>query len=128
IHALTVDHGLRAESAQEAKAVAAWVKDWPRIRHSVLNISALRGQSRRMEQAREKRYEVMARYCADKKIGHLFLAHHLDDQAETFLFRLAKGSGLDGLAAMKPRQRYDDNLVLLRPLLDTPKAALIKIC
>ncbi len=81
-----------------------------------------------MEDARTDRYTLLSEYCSRHGIKHLFLAHHQDDQAETFLFRLAKGSGLDGLAAMMPVQDYSPDLALLRPLLDIPKEQLVATC
>src|SRR5437868_11496730 len=59
IHALTVDHGLRPESAAEAKQVAGRVKKWPRVTHETLKLKGLRGKSRVMESARQGRYELM---------------------------------------------------------------------
>lgn len=128
IHVLTVDHGLRPESADEAKQVGTWVKDWPQVKHSVLRLKNLSADSRMMERARQARYEVLAAYCRKHKIKNLFLAHHRDDQAETFLFRLAKGSGLDGLAGMREVQGYDENLCLIRPLLNVSKQELVTLC
>jgi len=134
IHVLSVDHGLRPEAAQEAAQVGVWMKDWPQVRHEVLKVKndeashpGTAPPSRIMENAREGRYVAFARYCAAKGIRHLFLAHHQDDQAETFLFRLSKGSGLDGLAAMAPAQDYKD-MVLLRPLLNVAKDRLVATC
>ena len=125
-HALSVDHGLRPESAAEAAQVGAWIKDWPGIHHAVLRWDAP-SASRVQEDARHARYDLMAGYCRAQGIRHLFLAHHMDDQAETVLFRLAKGSGLDGLAGMRARQDYGD-ITFLRPLLDIPKARLLATC
>jgi tRNA(Ile)-lysidine synthase len=127
VHALTVDHGLRAESAAEAAQVGAWVKDWPRVTHAVLKID-LPGDTRIMENARAARYEILSAYCREHSISRIFTAHHQDDQAETFLFRLAKGSGLDGLAAMRRETRYSETLTILRPLLDKPKENLVAFC
>ena len=130
IHALSVDHGLRPEAAQEAAQVGVQVKGWPFVTHTVLNVKGetLSDSTRIMEKARNGRYKAFAAYCKNHDIGHIFLAHHRDDQAETFLFRLAKGSGLDGLAAIAPAQNYNRDLVLLRPLLNTAKDALIATC
>ncbi|GJL85035.1 MAG: tRNA(Ile)-lysidine synthase [Micavibrio sp.] len=131
IHILSVDHGLRPEAAQEAAQVGEWAKDWPGVTHSVLTVSKDKEEqssTRIMENARAARYKALEAHCKARGIRHLFLAHHQDDQAETFLFRLAKGSGLDGLAAMAPAQDYSGNLVLLRPLLDVPKDRLIATC
>lgn len=129
VHMLTVDHGLRPGSAAEAGHVAAAVGNWPGGRHEILRLAmADDARTSVMEKARGKRYEAMAVYCRDHGISSLFLAHHLDDQAETFLFRLAKGSGLDGLAAMRPAQAYGADLTLLRPLLTVPKENLVALC
>lgn len=128
IHVLTVDHGLRPESAEEAAQVGRWLKNWLHVRHVVLKIDNPDRQGSVMENARAARYDILADYCCEKKIETLFVAHHLDDQAETFLFRLAKGSGLDGLAAMRRETRYDENLIIMRPFLDISKSRLIATC
>lgn len=129
VHMLTVDHGLRPGSAAEAARVAAAVGDWPGVRHEILRLAMAEDEKTAiMEKARGMRYEAMAAYCRARDISSLFLAHHLDDQAETFLFRLAKGSGLDGLAAMRPAQPYGADLTLLRPLLAVPKENLVALC
>lgn len=127
VHALTVDHGLRPESAQEAAQVGAWVAEWPMVRHTVLAWEGEKPGSKIQEEARAARYRLIGDYCARHGIRHVFLAHHQDDQAETFLFRLAKGSGLDGLAGMMPAQDYN-GLVLLRPLLDVSKEDILASC
>lgn len=89
--------------------------------------------TRVQEQARKARYALMAGYMAERGIQRLFLAHHTDDQAETLLFRLAKGSGLDGLAGMAPVQNFrteaGKEIILCRPFLeDFGKADLIRTC
>jgi tRNA(Ile)-lysidine synthase len=66
----------------------------------------------------------MAAYCHAHDIPALVTAHHLDDQAETFLMRLKRGSGLDGLAAI-PERGVWAGIAILRPLLDVPKARLV---
>lgn len=128
IHALTVDHGLRAESADEAAQVATWLKGWPNTRHTVLKWEGDKPQNRIQEEARNARYRLMTDYCAGQGISSLFLAHHQDDQAETFLLRLAMGSGLDGLAAMRPVHKTGAGLILLRPFLTLPKERLLATC
>lgn len=127
VHALTVDHGLREGSAEEARQVGADLADFSCVQHHILtweNPSARRVQ----EEARKARYALMAEYCAAQRIGTLFLAHHRDDQAETVLFRLAKGSGLDGLCGMREVYDYSDDLKLCRPLLGVSKDDLIAVC
>lgn len=130
LHILTVDHGLRAESSAEAQQVGRWVADWPGVQHHILTrtLPDDGGGARLMEAARTDRYAMMAEYCRARGITKLLTAHHQDDQAETLLFRLAKGSGLDGLAAMAPVQDYSPDLQIIRPLLDIPKTRLIATC
>ncbi|HEU4837882.1 MAG TPA: tRNA lysidine(34) synthetase TilS [Micavibrio sp.] len=128
VMAYTVDHGLRRESADEARAVGAWVKDWPNVTHEVLVWEGEKPGSRILEEARSKRYALMAAAMKEEGAAYLFIAHHRDDQAETFLIRLAKGSGLDGLAGMRAAQKMESGITLLRPLLDVPKEKLILLC
>jgi len=132
IHALTVDHDLRPESWQEAEAVHQWLQGWPHIQHHILKwdhkASGGGVDSAVQEKARHARYDLMSTYCAAHDIGALCLGHHGDDQAETVLFRLAKGSGLDGLAGMAARYDYSDSLSLIRPLLGFSKDDLVALC
>lgn len=119
VHAITVDHALRSESADEAKQVGAWLKGFPNVTHIILKWEGDKPDTGRMESARTARYALMADYCRAHDIKHLAVAHHRDDQAETFFMRLSHGSGLDGLAAMREFQSYDDQVTLWRPLLET---------
>lgn len=128
IHVLCVDHGLRTESALEAQGVVHRVSSWPHVRAQVLKWEHAEVGSRIQEEARAARYSLMADYCRAHKIKFLFLAHHQDDQAETLLFRLAKGSGLDGLAGMASLQEYNSHLTLVRPFLMIPKSGLLTYC
>jgi len=127
VHAITVDHGLRKESAEEAKLVADRIRNWPNTRHTTLRWDGDKPETRILEEARKARYDLMLSYMASRRITHLCVAHHQDDQAETFLIRLAKGSGLDGLAGMKPVQKFGEGF-LVRPLLDLSKDDLVAIC
>lgn len=130
LHAITVDHGLRPEAADEAAQVGLWLAEWPRVSHVTLARAPDNeaGQSRVMEEARHDRYAMLAGYCDKQHISHLFVAHHRDDQAETFLFRLAKGSGLDGLSCMAPVKPYDENLDIVRPFLEMTKDNIVALC
>ena len=128
IHALTVDHGLREASANEATTITETIANFSRTTHTVLTWEGAKPTARIQEEARKARYRLMAEYCTAHGITHLFLAHHADDQAETLLFRLAKGSGLDGLTAMRAVQRYNEDLTLVRPLLGVEKARLVATC
>ncbi len=124
ILALTVDHGLRPESGKEAAQVSAWIKDWPFVTSRILKWTGKKPVTAIQERAREKRYALMTAACRDNGISSLFLAHHMDDQAETVLMRLVHGSGVDGLSGMLDHQVYDDHVTLIRPLLSVPKARL----
>ncbi len=116
LHALTVDHGLRPESASEAKYVAKTLKPFG-VSQKTLMWEGVKPKSRIQEAAREARYALMSNYCQKKKIKFLFVAHHGQDQIETILFRIAKGTGLDGLSGMRPITVLENNLTLVRPLL-----------
>jgi tRNA(Ile)-lysidine synthase len=120
---LTVDHGLRAESREEAAMVARMAKSLG-LPHAILTWTRIGAQSGGLQAlAREARYDLMAAHCHAHNIPALVTAHHLDDQAETFLMRLKRGSGLDGLAAI-PEESVWSGIAVLRPLLDMPKARL----
>jgi tRNA(Ile)-lysidine synthase len=128
VHAYTVDHGLRAESGDEARRVGEWVKDWPQISHRILAWEGEKPESRILEEARGVRYALMADKMKEARAKYLFIAHHRDDQAETFLIRLAKGSGLDGLGGIRPEQKMESGITILRPLLDVSKTDIILLC
>jgi tRNA(Ile)-lysidine synthase len=119
---LTVDHALRPESADEARAVGEAARQRG-LAHRILTWQEGTGSGNLEARAREARYRLMAEACAQAGIGTLLLGHTRDDQAETVLMRLARGSGVDGLAAMAPVSRRL-GLTLLRPLLDIPRARL----
>jgi tRNA(Ile)-lysidine synthase len=122
ITALTVDHRLRPESQSEARQVGIWlaargiaqetlVWDGP---HATGDIQAA---------ARAARYRLLEDWCAERRVVHLLTAHHSEDRAETFWLRLARGSGLDGLAGISAVTERAQCRVL-RPLLDVPPARL----
>lgn len=125
LHALTVDHGLRPESATEAKMVAKILKPFG-ITHKILKWDGQKPKTRIQEAAREARYSLMSNYCAKKKIKHLCVAHHAQDQIETILFRMAKGTGIDGLSGMHPAHILDNGLTILRPLLPVSHQELLE--
>lgn len=129
IHALTVDHGLRAESAKEATDVGKRLDGLDRVQHHTLTWKHEEPmQSRIQEEARMVRYALMREYMQERGIKNLFLGHHMDDQAETFLFRLAKGSGLDGLSGISAVQEMDKDFRLCRPFLGFYKEDLTGFC
>ncbi len=127
IHIICVDHGLRSEAAAEAEMVGQVSKAWPKARHFVVKWEGEKPTQRVQESAREARYDLIEAHCRAYDIKALVLGHHGDDQAETVLFRLAKGSGLDGLSGMRPMQQRGD-LNLYRPLLDIPKDDILSFC
>jgi len=120
--ALTVDHRLRPDSAAEAAQVGHWLAARG-IEHRILVRDGDRPTADLQARARAARHDLLGRSCAEAGILHLLLAHHREDQAETLLLRLGRGSGLDGLAAMA-RQRPTRWGQILRPLLDIPRARL----
>jgi tRNA(Ile)-lysidine synthase len=119
--ALIVDHRLRKGSTADAKRAVAWAKDlgldaFLLVRHGLAPEGDIEAS------AREARYRLMGDWLNEQRVRALYVAHTRDDQAETFLLRLARGSGLDGLSAMQAVARYPVSgyrqLTLVRPLLD----------
>lgn len=123
VTALTVDHGLRVESADEALQVGSWLSD-AGINHTILtwNDGAKRSGSVQAR-ARNARYGLMAHWCRAHGVGQLFVAHHQGDQAETFIMRLKRSSTLFGLSAMA-LVRNAHGIQICRPLLGVAKVRL----
>jgi tRNA(Ile)-lysidine synthase len=122
IAAVTVDHGLRSESGAEAQAVANLCKSLG-IPHDILSWRAPKGAGNLPAAARDGRYALMADWAKARGIGAVALGHTADDSAETFLMRLGRAAGLDGLAEMARRSdRY--GVTWVRPLLDHTRADL----
>lgn len=119
---VTVDHGLRPEAAAEA-AMVAEVAAGLGLRHDRLRWRGWDGTGNLPDRARRARYGLIADWAAAAGIGTVALAHTADDQAETFLMRLARGSGADGLAPMAARRRYL-GVEWVRPLLWARRADL----
>jgi tRNA(Ile)-lysidine synthase len=115
-----VDHALRSESAIEARRVQRWAKA-AGLRASILTRKGPCPRGDLEAFAREARYRLIGLWARKRRIKTVFAAHTMDDQAETFLLRLARGSGVDGLAAMQPTSPWPlcgfPELVLARPLL-----------
>ena len=121
--ALTVDHGLRQDSDREAAHVGAWLHARGIDHHILTWVHDATITSRVQERARDARYALMRSWCLGHGVARLLVAHHLEDQAETVLMRLKKGSGLLGLAGMA-RVRDMGGVELVRPLLGVAKARL----
>lgn len=127
VTALTVDHGLRANSGSEARQVASWLEARS-LPHRILRWTGPHPAADLQAAARRARYGLMAAWCRRHGVLHLAVAHHLEDQAETLLLRLSRGSGLDGLAAMPAvgMTALEDGppVRLIRPLLAVPRGRL----
>lgn len=121
--AVTIDHGLRPESAREARDVKHLARSLE-IQHRTMKWTGVKPDSGLPAAARAARYRLLA--DAAKRVGatHVLTAHTSDDQAETVLMRLLRGSGLAGLSAMA-RESQRDGIVLARPLLSVPKSRLL---
>lgn len=126
LHAFTVDHGLRKEAAAEARYAGSLAQELG-VPHRILRWKGEKPASGIQAAARKARYRLLLEACRKVGAGDLLVAHHLEDQAETFLLRLARGSGVDGLSAMKPMRLLSEGepqVRLLRPLLDLPRQRL----
>jgi len=124
--AITVDHGLRTESAGESRQVARWLEKYD-ISHVILTWQGDKPRSNIQQQARLARYRLIGKWCQENRVRQLFLGHHQGDQAETFLIRLFRGSGVDGLSAMKIQSDYPlplPGVTICRPLLYTARERL----
>ena len=124
--ALTVDHGLRSESAAEAATVARVCADRG-IPHAILRWAGDKPAANLQAAARTARYDLMRDWCAANSVAWLATAHHADDQAETLLMRLARGSGSGGLTGIRARRDLGRGVTLLRPLLGVRRAELAEI-
>lgn len=122
LHAITIDHGVRAGAQSEIDLVAELCKGW-KVPHHVARWTGWQGEGNFQAEARSARYALMAEWAEAQDIKHIALGHTADDQAETFLMRLARGAGVDGLSAMAPR-RVDRGITWLRPFLETERATL----
>lgn len=122
VAAVTVDHGLRAESEAEAAMVAEACAALG-VPHATLKVTLEPGNVQ--AEARAARYAALAGWIAEQGLAALATAHHADDQAETLLLRLNRGSGVAGLAGVRARGLVPGTrLPLLRPLLGWRRAEL----
>jgi tRNA(Ile)-lysidine synthase len=123
IYYVLIDHGIRANSSKEALSVKSLLKK----RGITLNILKNKKKIKNNTQnhARIIRYELLLDYCNKHKIKFIMTGHHRDDQVETFLIRLSRGSGVQGLSYMNKMTRLNNRTTLFRPLLDINKVDLI---
>ncbi len=127
---LTVDHRLRPEAQEEAQQVSMWLADLEMAHETLIweQGATVKSLDRSPQTAaRDARFSLLCEWCQKNNIDALMTAHHADDQAETFLYRLVRGSGVDGLAAIAPESIRKD-VRILRPLLRVTKADLIATC
>ncbi|KAL7106504.1 hypothetical protein ACP275_07G117400 [Erythranthe tilingii] len=141
--AIVVDHGLRPESAEEADLVRNRVLDMG-IKCQVSHCEWMDGKpspGHLQEAARNKRYETLQNICIQQQISILLIAHHADDQAELFILRLSRNSGVLGLAGMSfasqmfsqfpdfcGQESRPRGILIVRPLLDFSKEDMYDIC
>jgi len=122
----TVDHRLRPEGGAEAEAVAALCQKLG-VPHKTLVWTGPKPSTRVQERAREARYRLLVSHARAIRADAIVTAHHADDQAETVLIRLLRGSGIAGLRGMEPKG-VRDGVAIVRPFLDVPKADLVAFC
>jgi tRNA(Ile)-lysidine synthase len=144
--AVSIDHGLRPEARHEAAAVKRLAEKLG-VEHRSMRWSGPKPAAGIQESARVARYQLLRIAARRAKARCVVTAHTLDDQAETVLFRMARGSGLAGIRGMARAVPIDDlaygrpsaavhfardrdassrlSVVVVRPLLEVPKARLI---
>jgi len=117
-----VDHGIRKNSGKESLQVKRLL-----YRHGI-NLEILRNRKKItnniQRKARDVRYQLLEGFCKKKKAKSLLVGHHQDDQIETFLIRLSRGSGVEGLASMQETTTLKSGISLIRPLLEFKKSEL----
>jgi tRNA(Ile)-lysidine synthase len=129
IEAATVDHALRPEGRSEAETVAGICAEHG-IAHTILTARWTEApETAIQERARNQRYRLLGYWADERRLDAIATAHHADDQAETVLMRLARGSGVRGLAGIRPRSSTPGSHVrLVRPLLSWRRVELEQIC
>jgi tRNA(Ile)-lysidine synthase len=129
VEAATVDHGLRPEAREEAETVAALCERLG-VPHAILTARwSAAPETAIQERARAKRYRLLGYWAEERGLAALATGHHADDQAETLLMRLARGSGVRGLAGMRRRSVAPGSHVpLIRPLLGWRRSELERVC
>jgi len=120
-----VNHNIRLNSSKEATAVKSLFKK------KKINLTILKNKQKInkniQSHARDVRYKLLLDFCHKQKIKFIVVGHHRDDQIETFLIRLSRGSGVQGLSSMSKITKLDRKTKILRPLLTEKKQDLILI-
>jgi tRNA(Ile)-lysidine synthase len=118
--AATVDHGLRKEAKAEALLAAKLARKL-KIPHRILSWRGKKPKTGLQEAARIARYDLLLSLARELKADAIATAHTRDDQAETILHRIGRGSGVSGLSGIRAKSERE-GITILRPLLDVPKA------
>ena len=125
VEAASADHGLRAESSQECELVASCCIELG-VPHRTLEVEV--GPGNLQDRARAARYEALGQWCEERDLMGLATAHQMDDQAETFMMRLNRGSGLAGLASIRAVGSVPGaSIRLVRPLLRWRRSELAEL-
>ena len=125
VEAATVDHGLRPESRQEAGFVHG-ICEQLGVPHATLNADVGRGSSLQAR-ARAARYEALGEWAIRQDLHAVATGHHVEDQAETLLMRMARGAGLGGLVGVRYTRPLEQGVTLIRPVLGWRRAELAAI-
>ena len=121
--ALIVDHRIRKNSNQEAKYISNYLNK-KNITSQILTVNQVNVSKKSMNEARNNRYNLLTDFCIKNNFLHLFIAHHKDDNLETFLNRKIAGSDFYGLKSMSEFSLYN-KVCIIRPLLKFSKDALL---
>lgn len=129
VEAATIDHGLRPENAAEAAEVERLCERLEVPHRTMAAQWDKPPETAIQERARAERYRLLGGWVGERGLAALATAHHLDDQAETFLMRLSRGAGVRGLGAIRPVARIPGSRHrLIRPLLAWSRSELAAIC
>ena len=121
--ALIVDHRIRKNSKDEAKYISTYLNK-NNITSQILTVNQINVSKKSMNEARNNRYNLLTDFCIKNNFLHLFIAHHKDDNLETFLNRKIAGSDFYGLKSMSEFSLYN-KVCIIRPLLNFSKDALL---
>lgn len=123
--ALIVNHNIRKEAEKEAELTSSRLTKL-KIKNEILTFRGEKKQTGLMEFAREIRYQILISWCKKNKVKTLFVAHNMEDQAETILIRLGRGTGLSGLAGILPESEAL-GIKILRPLISVHRTEIEKL-
>ncbi len=121
--ALIVDHCVRKNSKEEAEFISNYLHE-KKINSQILTVNKNNISKKNMNEARNNRYNLLTNFCIKNNILHLFIAHHKDDNLETFLNRKIAGSDFYGLKSMSELSFYN-KVCIIRPLLNFSKELLL---